>query len=160
MAMGVGHVFPGFLIPVLIQLKSFLSHWHLFSHVCFSRDGRQNYARKKVHRDQVSNLQTPGHESNTPLSHPGEAIGCLKVNAYLNVISIITATSAPVNVFLGFFLPVLCTNSFQVIGCFPHNHWKNNGHSLIHNFEIVPNSKKLQTTTEIWLFKDFKIQIA
>ena len=33
-------------------------------------------------------------------------------------------------------------------------------HSLIHHFETVPNSKKLQTTTEMWLLKDFKIQIA
>ena len=32
--------------------------------------------------------------------------------------------------------------------------------SLIHHFETVPNSKKLQTTTEMWLLKDFKIQIA
>ena len=31
--------------------------------------------------------------------------------------------------------------------------------SLIHYFETVQNSKKLQTTTEIWLLKDFKIQI-
>ena len=28
-------------------------------------------------------------------------------------------------------------------------------HSLLHHFETVPNSKKLQTTTEIWLIKDF-----
>ena len=33
-------------------------------------------------------------------------------------------------------------------------------HSLIHHFEAGPSSKKLQTTTEIWLLKDFKIQIA
>ena len=32
-------------------------------------------------------------------------------------------------------------------------------HSLIHHFETVPNSKKLQTTTVMWLLKDFKIQI-
>ena len=32
--------------------------------------------------------------------------------------------------------------------------------SLIHHFETVLNSKKLQTTTEMWLLKDFKIQIA
>ena len=32
-------------------------------------------------------------------------------------------------------------------------------HSPIQHFETVPNSKKLQTTTEIWLLKDFKIQI-
>ena len=33
-------------------------------------------------------------------------------------------------------------------------------HSLIHHFEAVPNSKKLQTTTKMWLLKDFKIEIA
>ena len=33
-------------------------------------------------------------------------------------------------------------------------------HSLNHHFETVPNSKKLQTKTEIWLSKDFKIQMA
>ena len=32
-------------------------------------------------------------------------------------------------------------------------------HPLIHHFETVQNSKKLQTTTEIWLLKDFKRQI-
>ena len=32
--------------------------------------------------------------------------------------------------------------------------------SLLHHFETVQNSKKLQTTTEMWLLKDFKIQIA
>ena len=33
-------------------------------------------------------------------------------------------------------------------------------HSLIHQFETVPNSTKLQTTIEMWLLKAFKIQIA
>ena len=33
-------------------------------------------------------------------------------------------------------------------------------HSLILHFETVPNSKKLQTTTEMWLLKDFMIQTA
>ena len=33
-------------------------------------------------------------------------------------------------------------------------------HSLIHHFETVPNSKNLQTTSEMWLLEDFKIQIA
>ena len=33
-------------------------------------------------------------------------------------------------------------------------------HSLIHHFETVPNSKKLQMTTEMWLMKAFKKQIA
>ena len=32
--------------------------------------------------------------------------------------------------------------------------------SLIHHFETVPYSKKLQTTTEMWLLNYFKIQIA
>ena len=30
-------------------------------------------------------------------------------------------------------------------------------HSLIHHFEAAPNSKKLQTTSEMWLLKDFKL---
>ena len=29
-------------------------------------------------------------------------------------------------------------------------------HSLIHHFETVPNSKKLQTTFELWLSKGFQ----
>ena len=33
-------------------------------------------------------------------------------------------------------------------------------HSLIHHLETVPNSKKLQMTTEMCLLKDFKAQIA
>ena len=33
-------------------------------------------------------------------------------------------------------------------------------HSLIHQFETIPNSKKLQMTTEMWLLKDFEIQTA
>ena len=33
-------------------------------------------------------------------------------------------------------------------------------HSLKHHFETVSNSKKLQTTSELLLLKDFKIQIA
>ena len=32
--------------------------------------------------------------------------------------------------------------------------------TLMHHFETVPNSKKLQMITEMWLLKDFKIQIA
>ena len=30
-------------------------------------------------------------------------------------------------------------------------------HSLLCHFETVPNSKKLQMTTEMWLLKDLKI---
>ena len=32
--------------------------------------------------------------------------------------------------------------------------------SLLYHFETVPNSKKLQTRTEMWLLNNFKIQIA
>ena len=47
--------------------------------------------------------------------------------------------------------PATCKNAHPVHGL---------THSLIHHFEVIPNSKKLQTTTEMWLLKDFKIQIA
>ena len=33
-------------------------------------------------------------------------------------------------------------------------------HSLIHHFETAPDSKKLQTTTEMWLLNAFMMQIA
>ena len=33
-------------------------------------------------------------------------------------------------------------------------------HSLIHHFETVPNSKQMQTTTEMSLWKDLNVQIA
>ena len=39
-------------------------------------------------------------------------------------------------------------------------HLKKLTHSLIHHFEFVRISKKLQTTTDMWLLDDFKIQIA
>ena len=42
----------------------------------------------------------------------------------------------------------------------PHSILVKLTHSLTHHFETIPNSKKLQTTTEMWLLKDFKIQIA
>ena len=31
-------------------------------------------------------------------------------------------------------------------------------HFIIHHFETITNSKKLKTTTEMWLLKDFKKQ--
>ena len=41
-----------------------------------------------------------------------------------------------------------------------HFHFENVlTHSLIHHFENVPNSKKMQMTTEMWLLKDFKADI-
>ena len=33
-------------------------------------------------------------------------------------------------------------------------------HSPIYHFETVPNSKKLQMTTEMWLLKNLKVQVA
>ena len=30
----------------------------------------------------------------------------------------------------------------------------------LHHFETVPNSRKLPTTTEMWLLKGFKVEIA
>ena len=50
-----------------------------------------------------------------------------------------------------FFFFVL-TVSFKALGV--------STHSLIHHFETVPISMKLQTTTKMWLLEDFKIQIA
>ena len=32
-------------------------------------------------------------------------------------------------------------------------------HSPMHHFETIPNSKKMQAKDEMWLLKDFKIQI-
>ena len=71
MAVGDAHVFPGFLTAVLTQI-SFQSHQLLFSHA--SAEVRvENMPGKKFRLNWVSNSQPPGHESNTPLSHPGGA---------------------------------------------------------------------------------------
>ena len=67
----VTHVFPGFLTPVLTQLffpkppTTFLT--------CFCRGERRKYTGKKSRLNRGSNLQPPGHKSDTPLSHPGGA---------------------------------------------------------------------------------------
>ena len=45
-----------------------------------------------------------------------------------------------------------CFTSITAKGCAVFTH------SLIHCFETIPNSKKLQTKTEMWLLKGFKIQ--
>ena len=68
--MGVrdAHVFPGFLTPVLTQLffpkppTTFLT--------CFCRGERPKYAGQKVRLNQGSNLQPPGHESDTLTIEP------------------------------------------------------------------------------------------
>ena len=62
----VTHMFPGFLTPVLTQLffpqTTFLT--------CFCRGERRKYAGKKVRLNWGSNLQPPGHESDTFTTEP------------------------------------------------------------------------------------------
>ena len=68
MAVGDAYVFPGFLTPVLTQLffpkppTTFLTR--------FCRGERQKYAGKKSCLNRVSNLQPPGHESDTLTTEP------------------------------------------------------------------------------------------
>ena len=50
--------------------------------------------------------------------------------------------------------------SEMMIYWFANSNCKSLPHSLLHHFETVPNSKKMQTTTEMWLLKDFKMKIA
>ena len=63
MAVGDAHVFPGFLTPVLIQL--FIPKPPSTFPTCFCRGERRKYAGKKVCFNRGSNLQPPGHESDT-----------------------------------------------------------------------------------------------
>ena len=62
------HVFPGFLTQVLTQI-SFQSHRLLFSHASAEM---RIYAGKKFRLNGVSNLQPPGHESDTLTTEPPE----------------------------------------------------------------------------------------
>ena len=68
MAVGDVHVFPGFLTPVLTLLffpkppTTFLT--------CFCRGERRKYAGKKSRLIRGSNLQPPGHESDTLTAEP------------------------------------------------------------------------------------------
>ena len=68
MAVGDAHMFPGFLTSKLRQL-SFQSHRLLFSHA-FSKGARRKCAGNKVNLNQRSNLQPPGHESDTLTTEP------------------------------------------------------------------------------------------
>ena len=65
MAVGDAHVFPGFLTPVLTQL--FFLKPPL---TCFCRGERRKYAGKKSRLNRGSNLQPPGHESDTLTTEP------------------------------------------------------------------------------------------
>ena len=68
MAVGDAYVFPGFLTPVLTLLffpkppTTFLT--------CFCRGERRKYAGKKSRLNRGSNLQPPGHESDTLTTEP------------------------------------------------------------------------------------------
>ena len=82
MAVGDAYVFPGFLTPVLTQLffpkppTTFLT--------CLCRGERRKYAGKKSRLSRGSNLQPPGHESDTPTTEPPER-GLIKhVRGFLN----------------------------------------------------------------------------
>ena len=60
-----GHVFPGFLTPILTQPKpqtTFLT--------CFYRGGRRKYAGKKVRLNRGSNSLPSGHESDMLTTEP------------------------------------------------------------------------------------------
>ena len=71
MAVGDAHVFRGFLTPVFTHFffpkppTTFLT--------CLCTGERRIYVRKKSCLNRGSNSQPPGHESDTPLSHPGGA---------------------------------------------------------------------------------------
>ena len=68
MAVGEAYVFPGFLTPVLTQFffpkppTTFLTY--------FCRGERRKYAGKKSRLNRGSNLQPPGHESDTLTTEP------------------------------------------------------------------------------------------
>ena len=66
MAVGDPHAFPGFLTSVLTQLF-FPKQLTTFSHASAEVRGK-----KKVHLNQGSNSQPPGHESDTFTSEPPE----------------------------------------------------------------------------------------
>ena len=81
MAVGDAHVFPGFLTPVLTQLFPKPSTTFL---TCFSRVERRKYAGKKVHLNQGSNSQPPGHESDMLTTEPSGRDTTLKEKALKN----------------------------------------------------------------------------
>ena len=68
MAVGDAYVFPSFLTPVLTLL---FFHKPLTTFLtCFCRGERQKYAGKKSHRNQGSNSQPPGLESDMLTTEP------------------------------------------------------------------------------------------
>ena len=68
MVVGDAYVFSGFLTPVLTQL--FFPKPPTMFLTCFCRGERWKYARKKIRLNRVSNLQPPGHESDTLTTEP------------------------------------------------------------------------------------------
>ena len=69
MAVGDGHVFPGFLAPVPTNF-SVQSHRLLFSHASAALSERRKYAGKKSRLNRGSNSQPSGHESDTLTTEP------------------------------------------------------------------------------------------
>ena len=67
MTVGVTHVFPGFLTPVVTH---FFSKPLTTFPTSFSRGEKRKYAGKKVHLNRVSNSQLPGHESDMLTTEP------------------------------------------------------------------------------------------
>ena len=74
MAVVDAYAFPGFLTPVLTQQLLFFPKPPTTFPTCFCSVERQKYAEKKSRLNQESNSEPPGHESDTPLSHPGGAL--------------------------------------------------------------------------------------
>ena len=76
MAVGEAHVFSGSLTPVLTQLF-FSKATDFFSHM-LRRGKRRRYAKKKGRLNRGSNLQPPGHESDTltTATRAGQLTGC------------------------------------------------------------------------------------
>ena len=135
----VTHVFPGFLTPVLTQLffpkqpSTFLT--------CFCRGERRKYTGNKSPLNRGSNSQPPGHESSMLTTEPPRrgASSCFhKINFVKH--------QTMVELSFGWLIVLVFNTTLT--------------HSVIHYIETVSNSKKLLTTTEMWLLKDYKIQIA
>ena len=68
MAVSDAYAFPGFLTPVLTQF--FFPEPPTTFLICLCRGERRKFAGKKNRRNQGSNSQPPGHESDTLTTEP------------------------------------------------------------------------------------------
>ena len=87
MVIGDAYVFPGFLTPVLTQL--FFPKPPTTFFACFCRGERRKYDGKKSHLHQGSNLQPPGHESDTLTTEP-PGRGKINTSVYSNYPNFLT----------------------------------------------------------------------